>query len=141
MLFAAIALAAGSGVGLYYKSTLKLRSPVKPLLISLLIAVIAGVTYFVLAGSSPGMSAAIGVVVADALAFAAIGVIFAVVRSEEHTSELQSLMRISYAVFCLKKKKKQYFCQKKYNIRHEISTLVPYTNSHSHHLCILHHIH
>src|SRR3546814_8733312 len=29
------------------------------------------------------------------------------VRSEEHTSELQSLMRISYAVFCLKKTKKQ----------------------------------
>src|SRR3546814_14278319 len=33
-------------------------------------------------------------------------------RSEEHTSELQSLMRISYAVFCLKKKK-----HRKYNIR------------------------
>src|SRR3546814_9150564 len=32
-------------------------------------------------------------------------------RSEEHTSELQSLMRISYAVFCLKKKK-----ETKYNI-------------------------
>src|SRR3546814_950287 len=30
----------------------------------------------------------------------------ALMRSEEHTSELQSLMRISYAVFCLKKKKK-----------------------------------
>src|SRR3546814_8437228 len=30
-----------------------------------------------------------------------------VIRSEEHTSELQSLMRISYAVFCLKKKKQQ----------------------------------
>src|SRR3546814_3465837 len=30
------------------------------------------------------------------------------VRSEEHTSELQSLMRSSYAVFCLKKKKKHY---------------------------------
>src|SRR3546814_7036177 len=30
----------------------------------------------------------------------------AVIRSEEHTSELQSLMRISYAVFCLKKKHK-----------------------------------
>src|SRR3546814_1048489 len=29
------------------------------------------------------------------------------IRSEEHTSELQSLMRISYAVFCLKKKKKK----------------------------------
>src|SRR3546814_6329784 len=30
-------------------------------------------------------------------------------RSEEHTSELQSLMRISYAVFCLKKKTKKYY--------------------------------
>src|SRR3546814_1383031 len=36
-------------------------------------------------------------------------------RSEEHTSELQSLMRISYAVFCLKTKKKQ-----KQNIEHKI---------------------
>src|SRR3546814_6528130 len=34
-------------------------------------------------------------------------------RSEEHTSELQSLMRISYAVFCLKKKKNTYTRQKK----------------------------
>src|SRR3546814_3968857 len=34
------------------------------------------------------------------------GVANRTVRSEEHTSELQSLMRISYAVFCLKKKKK-----------------------------------
>src|SRR3546814_9732433 len=33
------------------------------------------------------------------------GMVRAVFRSEEHTSELQSLMRISYAVFCLKKKK------------------------------------
>src|SRR3546814_8002904 len=32
------------------------------------------------------------------------------VRSEEHTSELQSLMRISYAVFCLKKKRKIKTC-------------------------------
>src|SRR3546814_10489556 len=46
-------------------------------------------------------------------------------RSEEHTSELQSLMRISYAVFCLKKKKhKQHihphhptsYCQQSYNV-------------------------
>src|SRR3546814_3432727 len=36
-------------------------------------------------------------------------------RSEEHTSELQSLMRISYAVFCLKKKKKQTYIHKKNN--------------------------
>src|SRR3546814_1813695 len=35
-------------------------------------------------------------------------------RSEEHTSELQSLMRISYAVFCLKKKKKPNKPQKIY---------------------------
>src|SRR3546814_5185635 len=34
-------------------------------------------------------------------------------RSEEHTSELQSLMRISYAVFCLKKKKQE--TQRKYH--------------------------
>src|SRR3546814_1295697 len=34
------------------------------------------------------------------------GPLSAALRSEEHTSELQSLMRISYAVFCLKKKKK-----------------------------------
>src|SRR3546814_8061014 len=40
------------------------------------------------------------------------GVVSRIVRSEEHTSELQSLMRISYAVFCLKKKK----YKKKYKI-------------------------
>src|SRR3546814_2052172 len=40
-------------------------------------------------------------------------------RSEEHTSELQSLMRISYAVFCLKKKTNQ---KKDKNIRDERNT-------------------
>src|SRR3546814_7296260 len=40
-------------------------------------------------------------------------------RSEEHTSELQSLMRISYAVFCLKKKKD--------------TQLVKYTHNNTHH--------
>src|SRR3546814_4289756 len=35
-----------------------------------------------------------------------VDALHAVPRSEEHTSELQSLMRISYAVFCLKKKKR-----------------------------------
>src|SRR3546814_7682599 len=38
------------------------------------------------------------------------------VRSEEHTSELQSLMRISYAVFCLKKKKVQHKVLKQQNV-------------------------
>src|SRR3546814_8598277 len=42
-------------------------------------------------------------------------------RSEEHTSELQSLMRISYAVFCLKKKNKQ-------NNKH--TTQLSYTTNH-----------
>src|SRR3546814_6742884 len=39
------------------------------------------------------------------LLWRACGLPWAAGRSEEHTSELQSLMRISYAVFCLKKKK------------------------------------
>src|SRR3546814_1751476 len=43
---------------------------------------------------------------------------FRALRSEEHTSELQSLMRISYAVFCLKKKNTQTIDKQniKYNI-------------------------
>src|SRR3546814_8695967 len=42
------------------------------------------------------------------LAYSPLGMgVLAGKRSEEHTSELQSLMRISYAVFCLKKKNKQ----------------------------------
>src|SRR3546814_3870254 len=40
-----------------------------------------------------------------AAAIIALRLIQDILRSEEHTSELQSLMRISYAVFCLKKKK------------------------------------
>src|SRR3546814_5515669 len=38
--------------------------------------------------------------------------VFVDTRSEEHTSELQSLMRISYAVFCLKKKNKSHITNK-----------------------------
>src|SRR3546814_1816513 len=38
-------------------------------------------------------------------------------RSEEHTSELQSLMRISYAVFCLKKQKAKENTHKRYSTR------------------------
>src|SRR3546814_9408067 len=40
-------------------------------------------------------------------------------RSEEHTYELQSLMRISYAVFCLKKKKKKMHIDTKIKILHK----------------------
>src|SRR3546814_3279066 len=46
----------------------------------------------------------------------------AISRSEEHTSELQSLMRISYAVFCLKKKKKQQNTEHNENTRHSHTT-------------------
>src|SRR3546814_5470051 len=54
-----------------------------------------------------GASAATGAGAALRLGFLAAGFgLTSTVRSEEHTSELQSLMRISYAVFCLKKKNK-----------------------------------
>src|SRR3546814_1038213 len=43
-------------------------------------------------------------------------------RSEEHTSELQSLMRISYAVFCLKKNKINNYNHKKHTIVQYMST-------------------
>src|SRR3546814_2337031 len=51
-------------------------------------------------------------------------------RSEEHTSELQSLMRTSYAVFCLKKKKHQYNKQKKH-INQQTITLTKTHITHS----------
>src|SRR3546814_1577504 len=44
-------------------------------------------------------------------------------RSEEHTSELQSLMRISYAVFCLKKKKLITFFYLLYSVYVRLSTM------------------
>src|SRR3546814_1141595 len=56
-------------------------------------------------------------------------------RSEEHTSELQSLMRISYAVFCLKKKRPQVTnAHLDCRIHHNTTQLknVPYQN-HLHH--------
>src|SRR3546814_4389612 len=51
-------------------------------------------------------------------------------RSEEHTSELQSLMRISYAVFCLKKK----------NLNNNIQSKTPPTHSTKYHHSTIHHI-
>src|SRR3546814_4287677 len=44
------------------------------------------------------------------------------IRSEEHTSELQSLMRISYAVFCLKKKKEKHRSESQNNIQQNNNT-------------------
>src|SRR3546814_7273180 len=65
------------------------------------IPVVAGTTNFLMTmkGSWKAISSSY------VLPFFLVGVVFYFVgRSEEHTSELQSLMRISYAVFCLKKK-------------------------------------
>src|SRR3546814_5999404 len=50
-------------------------------------------------------------------------------RSEEHTSELQSLMRISYAVFCLKKKKQ--FIQTEENDESNTNSITTNTNTYS----------
>src|SRR3546814_5410602 len=50
-------------------------------------------------------------------------------RSEEHTSELQSLMRISYAVFCLKKKKKHEYQHTQHSKPSEYTTNQPYTHN------------
>src|SRR3546814_7768425 len=54
----------------------------------------------------------------------------AALRSEEHTSELQSLMRISYAVFCLKKKKITVIYDKKRQIEKNTISIKP-TSTHT----------
>src|SRR3546814_8609854 len=56
-------------------------------------------------------------------------------RSEEHTSELQSLMRISYAVFCLKKKRSVPRTQSRHHHSDNIPFLLPYRARphHNHH--------
>src|SRR3546814_2278306 len=56
-------------------------------------------------GGQLGEGAAIAVAMIPFLLAAILFSYFGLQRSEEHTSELQSLMRISYAVFCLKNKK------------------------------------
>src|SRR3546814_2946334 len=62
-----------------------------------LLACFGGVFVGTAIGAIPGIGALAAISLLMPLTFA---------RSEEHTSELQSLMRISYAVFCLKKKKR-----------------------------------
>src|SRR3546814_5535269 len=58
----------------------------------------------------------------------ALGVGEATRRSEEHTSELQSLMRISYAVFCLKKKNNQYITQNRILEKQDATRLLETNN-------------
>src|SRR3546814_4931582 len=66
------------------------------------LVVMAGMVWIALAG--PAIMEAMARMLIQGLRFDQKDVLN--FRSEEHTSELQSLMRISYAVFCLKKKKK-----------------------------------
>src|SRR3546814_4452055 len=56
---------------------------------------------------------------------------FMVGRSEEHTSELQSLMRISYAVFCLKKTNHIHEYQQKQKSKHHKNMSTHTTNNHT----------
>src|SRR3546814_3144126 len=69
-------------------------------------AVLTGMVDFRLLGTAEPVSTALDYY--PSLGWLQTLVELAAIRSEEHTSELQSLMRISYAVFCLKKKKAHY---------------------------------
>src|SRR3546814_10500919 len=76
---------------------------------SVSLIVFSAVTSFITAAAGIGggiMMVAVMAVLMPAQAVIPVHGVVQVGRSEEHTSELQSLMRISYAVFCLKKKKK-----------------------------------
>src|SRR3546814_7107368 len=59
-------------------------------------------------------------------------------RSEENTSELQSLMRISYAVFCLKKKKKLEYTDKNTTLHLNNKATKPSNKNINNHLCRQH---
>src|SRR3546814_9482787 len=63
------------------------------------------------------------------------------VRSEEHTSELQSLMRISYAVFCLKKKKQQNHMKTKKQRHQTPPANTKYNTTHTQRQCTTSHHH
>src|SRR3546814_10874904 len=63
-------------------------------------------------GGGPGVTIAAGDV--RQIGQCGVQLLLSAARSEEHTSELQSLMRISYAVFCLKKKNKNNTCYSTY---------------------------
>src|SRR3546814_1310506 len=94
---------------------------VLPLLVTLLLGLVCYGQYFLIAHSvqqiaNDAARATIGGLTSDERSRLAVDAADAAaainpeidVRSEEHTSELQSLMRISYAVFCLKKKHSRY---------------------------------
>src|SRR3546814_1238358 len=109
-MIAAIPLGLMSAIYLTQYARPKVRSVLKPVL-----EVLAGVPtvvygYFAALTVAPAVrefAVSIGISNASSESALAAGMVMGVMiipfRSEEHTSELQSLMRISYAVFCLKK--------------------------------------
>src|SRR3546814_3326644 len=78
------------------------RSIVNQVLVAALIFSVGGYALWLWHSEQVGAGAVAAV---TAMALRVNGMSHWIMRSEEHTSELQSLMRISYAVFCLKKKK------------------------------------
>src|SRR3546814_7887151 len=100
------------GIGLYgalsQQSFVMLMMGLELMLNGVLLVII-GFWSFALAGAPEGQLLAIVIMavmaVEMAIGFALVVAVYRKRRSEEHTSELQSLMRISYAVFCLKKKR------------------------------------
>src|SRR3546814_2208185 len=80
----------------------------------LLAATAAASLILPLAASEPAQIASPGEIAEAAPASDWIAIAQSDLRSEEHTSELQSLMRITYAGFCLKKKKTGYYTTKLY---------------------------
>src|SRR3546814_9936787 len=96
-----VACLGGGPAGLYFAIAMKLRDPAHEL--------------HVFERNSKGVTFGWGVVFSDqTVANLQANDPVSARRSEEHTSELQSLMRISYAVFCLKKKNKQMYHRDRY---------------------------
>src|SRR3546814_5712458 len=75
-------------------------------IVALPLALLSGLGVALLYSFSGRAGRRVLIVLIDFLRAFPVLVLLILIRSEEHTSELQSLMRISYAVFCLKKKKK-----------------------------------
>src|SRR3546814_3557340 len=78
------------------------------------------------AAGAPPIGARQPTVVTTSLPITLRAAIRAIARSEEHTSELQSLMRISYAVFCLQKKKTERTVQHISNNQTHNPTYLPF---------------
>src|SRR3546814_10481730 len=102
-----IALYAGQAIGQFLLNAGGVR-PSLPFMIASILISLAAIPVALTRIDAPTPSGHAPLGLRSLYAVSPLGIVGATVtRSEEHTSELQSLMRISYAVFCLKKKNKQ----------------------------------